>query len=231
MLLATCNARPRTRPARGRYAGPLASHPIRATHPPTHPPCSGPRSFPMLAVVRLEHIKHALLLGAVDTGATGRWTQAGPGSGGPRALAACSQPAAPSTGSCAAVLLNGVALLLSASAEECYPCHGCPAGLGGIIISGGHGVAKSGEGEQRSLKRMVSGWRTAASLPAWHSLPPSTPCHALLIWATLPCPAVPQCWPAAWWSCCPPSRWRPPPGATPTRTDQRSGRWEVLATS
>ena len=30
--------------------------------------CSGPRSFPMLAVVRLEHIKHALLLGAVDTG-------------------------------------------------------------------------------------------------------------------------------------------------------------------
>ena len=29
----------------------------------------GPRSFPLLAVVRLEHIKHALLLGAVDAGA------------------------------------------------------------------------------------------------------------------------------------------------------------------
>lgn len=29
----------------------------------------GPRPFPMLAVVRLEHIKHALLLGAVDSGA------------------------------------------------------------------------------------------------------------------------------------------------------------------
>lgn len=33
-------------------------------------PCGlGPRSFPMTAVVGLEHIKHALLLGAVDTGA------------------------------------------------------------------------------------------------------------------------------------------------------------------
>ncbi|KAI7835947.1 hypothetical protein COHA_010180 [Chlorella ohadii] len=32
---------------------------------------SGPRSFPMLSVVRLEHIKHALLLGAVDTGIGG----------------------------------------------------------------------------------------------------------------------------------------------------------------
>lgn len=45
---------------------------------------AGPRGFPMLAVVRLEHVKHALLLGAVDPG------------------------------------------------------------LGGIIIAGGHGAAKSG---------------------------------------------------------------------------------------
>lgn len=28
----------------------------------------GPHSFPLLAVVRLEHVKHALLLGAVDAG-------------------------------------------------------------------------------------------------------------------------------------------------------------------
>lgn len=46
-------------------------HPLRASHPPFRPVMplrSGPRCFPMLAVVRLEHIKHALLLGAVDTG-------------------------------------------------------------------------------------------------------------------------------------------------------------------